>query len=136
MLITRYAKKKVSSKEEKDKLYYLRKKVEHLELEILMKDQQLQKERISHTKALQLEQERFHERNQALQLHLYISETRLKTFEDALTSHIDAVKKNTAQRTTTSSKQYNHQHHDDDTEYRRKENSKPLFLRTPSANKK
>ena len=74
----------------------LRNKIHELESELIAKDVLLQKERVANTKALQLEKEQSHERMQSLQLRLYISETRLKTFEDALDQHLEAVANNVA----------------------------------------
>ena len=74
----------------------LRNKIRQLELELVAKDELLRKERVAHAKALLLEKEQSHERMQSLQLRLYISETRLKTFEDALDQHMEAVANNVA----------------------------------------
>jgi hypothetical protein len=70
--------------------------IQHLESELDQKNQEYQEERTAHTKALALEKEISNERLQSLQLRLYISETRLKTFEDALEQHVQAVANNTA----------------------------------------
>lgn len=74
----------------------LRNKIHELELELAAKEELLQKERVAHAKALLLEKEQSHERMQSLQLRLYISESRLKTFEDALDQHMEAVANNVA----------------------------------------
>ena len=49
-----------------------------------------------HAQELRAEQEKSEERIQALSLRLYISETRLKTYEDALEQHVVAVANNVA----------------------------------------
>jgi hypothetical protein len=59
--------------------------IRQLESQLWQKNQDLQEERAAHNTALQ-----------SLQLRLYISETRLKTFEDALEQHVQAVANNTA----------------------------------------
>ena len=74
----------------------LQNRIKQLELELKMKDEQLQRQQLAHSKALLQEKEQSHERLQSLQLRLYISETRLKAFEDALEQHIDAVANNMA----------------------------------------
>jgi hypothetical protein len=71
-------------------------RIRQLESQLSQKNQDLEEERTAHTKALALEKEISNERLQALQLRLYISETRLKTFEDALEQHVQAVANNTA----------------------------------------
>mmetsp|Transcript_1453 Transcript_1453/g.2149 ORF Transcript_1453/g.2149 Transcript_1453/m.2149 type:complete len:444 (-) Transcript_1453:45-1376(-) len=70
--------------------------VENLQIELRRKDQQLQMARNAHSKEIQVAEEKWQERIQALQLRLYISETRLKVHEDALAQHVDLVTKNTA----------------------------------------
>jgi hypothetical protein len=47
-------------------------------------------------KALQLERDVAYEHIQALQLRLYIAETRLQTYEEALQSHVEMVQRNVA----------------------------------------
>jgi hypothetical protein len=47
-----------------------------------------------HAKTLQMERQRYDDLIQSLQLRLYISETRLKTYEEALRTHIQAVAAN------------------------------------------
>ena len=83
-----------ASSHDDDELTLLRTTVRRLELELARKDELLQNERAAHSKALQLEKEQSHERLQGLQLRLYISETRLKTFEDALEQHMQTVTNN------------------------------------------
>lgn len=65
----------------------------------------LQEERVAHARTLQREKERHVDIVQALQLRLYISETRLKTYEDALEDHIQAVANNMSSSST------HHHHH-------------------------
>jgi hypothetical protein len=77
-------------------LQQLQARIQQLESERTQKNQYLKEERTAHTKALALVKEISNERLQALQLRLYISETRLKTFEDALEQHVQAVANNTA----------------------------------------
>ena len=67
-----------------DEVAILQTKMRQLELELARKDELLRNERAAHAKALQLEKEQSQERLQGLQLRLYISETRLQTFEDGL----------------------------------------------------
>jgi len=74
----------------------LRDRVRQLELELASKDELLEQERVAHKRAFTAQQETYDERIQALQLRLYISETRLKTFEDALDQHVEAVANNVA----------------------------------------
>lgn len=49
------------------------------------------KERLGHTKRLRNEKERYESLIQALQLRLYISENKLRMYEEALEKHSDAV---------------------------------------------
>ena len=82
--------------ESDDEVLLLRNKVQQMALELAIKEERLQIERATHAKALRREKEQSHERLQALQLRLYISETRLKIFEDALDQHVEAVANNVA----------------------------------------
>mmetsp|Transcript_8191 Transcript_8191/g.12577 ORF Transcript_8191/g.12577 Transcript_8191/m.12577 type:complete len:457 (-) Transcript_8191:165-1535(-) len=79
-----------------DEVLPLQNKIKILEMQLQKKDQELEMAHNSHFKALQTAEERWQERIQALQLRLYISETRLKVYEDALSQHVDSVRKNTA----------------------------------------
>lgn len=79
-----------------DDLTSLREQIQHLELQSKQKDKLLEEQRQMHAKAVKVEKERTEERMQALQLRLYISETKLKTFEDALEQHVHAVASNLA----------------------------------------
>jgi hypothetical protein len=54
----------------------------------------LQHERAQHAQRLSQEKERHANSMQAVQLRLYISETRLKTYQDALDEHIQSVASN------------------------------------------
>jgi hypothetical protein len=71
-------------------------RIQHLERQLAEKEQQLLQERTAAHKLLQSETNLLHERIQALQLRLYISETRLQTYEEALRRHIESVAENTA----------------------------------------
>jgi hypothetical protein len=62
-------------------------------LEILLQQQRQELEKV-HARSLQRQREDYEERIQALQLRLFISETRLKTYEDALNQHVEAVAAN------------------------------------------
>mmetsp|Transcript_27324 Transcript_27324/g.29492 ORF Transcript_27324/g.29492 Transcript_27324/m.29492 type:complete len:188 (+) Transcript_27324:2096-2659(+) len=53
--------------------------------------QQLTEERLEHTKNLRKDKERYEDLIQALQLRLYIGETKLITYEEALQKHIQTV---------------------------------------------
>ena len=74
----------------------LKDQIKRLELQLLQKDKQLLMEQKNHDKTLRQEKERSADQIQALQMRLYISETRLKNYEDALNQHIEAVSKNTS----------------------------------------
>ena len=80
----------------KEDLSMFKDRIHSLELELLQKDNQLLKEQQNHAKALRQEKERSVDQIQALQMRLYISETRLKSYEDALDQHIEAVSNNTS----------------------------------------
>jgi hypothetical protein len=74
----------------------LENRVRQLELQLAKKDLELQQERQVHAKAMSQKHLDFDNQIQALQLRLYISETRLKTFQDALEQHVEAVSNNHA----------------------------------------
>jgi len=78
----------------------LQEEIERLTLALKEANELLRQERIHH--AQQLSQEKEHHANsmQALQLRLYISETRLKTYEEALDEHIQSVASNVYQPTS------------------------------------
>jgi hypothetical protein len=78
-------------------------RIRQLEMELVQKDQQLKEERIMHAKALREEKERCEDSMQDLQLRLYISETRLKTYIDALEQHVESVASNLSNNYTPSS---------------------------------
>lgn len=63
----------------------LQDRIAHLEQQLIDKEKQLQTERME-----------TEERLQAVQLRLYISETRLKTYQDAFEQHVQAVTQNVA----------------------------------------
>ena len=65
-----------------------------LEQRILELEQTLAETNQRHQKEQRKEKEKYNDLIQALQLRLYISETRLKTYEDALENHIQAVADN------------------------------------------
>eukprot|EP00536_Pseudo-nitzschia_multiseries_P015040 jgi/Psemu1/291789/fgenesh1_pg.811_\ len=62
-----------------------------LEREMLDAKSKLSTERLAHVKVLQKEKERYENMIQALQLRLYISENKLRTYEEALENHVKAV---------------------------------------------
>jgi hypothetical protein len=72
----------------------LEQRVRQLERQLAQTNQQWQAERQAHTKRLRCEKERSDTILQAVQLRLYISETRLKTYQDALEEHVQAVGEN------------------------------------------
>jgi hypothetical protein len=74
----------------------LENRVRQLELQLKKKDLELQQERQVHAKAMSQKHLDFDNQIQALQLRLYISETRVKTFQDALEQHVEAVSNNHA----------------------------------------
>jgi len=71
-----------------------RERIRELEAQLLQKNQQLEIERKEHAKQLRKEKERYEDQRQALQMRLYISETRLKIYEDALNQHVETVSNN------------------------------------------
>jgi len=77
-------------------------KIQKLENALSLKDIQLENERISHNKELRAEKERFQNSIQDLQLRLYITETRLKTYQDALDQHVESVASNLSNNYTPS----------------------------------
>jgi hypothetical protein len=70
--------------------------VNQLQLQLAEMESLFKQERKAHANQLQSQREDYEERMQALQLRLYISETRSRTFEDALHEHIKAVANNVA----------------------------------------
>ena len=70
--------------------------IQHLESLLAEKEQQRTEERAAAQKQLQSETNKLLEQIQALQLRLYISETRLQSYEAALKQHIESVAENTA----------------------------------------
>ena len=74
----------------------LMEKISNLKLRLQQMDQQRIEEQQSAQKALQHERDASYERIQALQLRLYISETRLQTYEEALQHHVEMVQQNVA----------------------------------------
>lgn len=68
--------------------------LEQLEMALTMKETQIVEERQHHMKTIREMKEGYEDQIQALQMRLYISETRLKNYEDALEQHIQTVKKN------------------------------------------
>jgi hypothetical protein len=65
-----------------------------LEMKIVGKNEQLLEERKTNSKSMRLMKEDFENQIQALQMRLYISETRLKNYQDALEQHIQTVADN------------------------------------------
>ena len=74
----------------------LRKRIHMLELQLAEKEELLLLERRNHAKELRVEKEKHDSHAQSMQLRLYISETRLKTYQEALDQHIQAVAANVA----------------------------------------
>ena len=81
---------------DKDELVRLQIRIRQLEQQLVEKDEALERERQNHTKAFRDEKEKTDNLIQSMQLRLYISETRLKTYQDALDQHLEAVAANTA----------------------------------------
>uniref|UniRef100_A0A7R9WR62 Uncharacterized protein n=1 Tax=Craspedostauros australis TaxID=1486917 RepID=A0A7R9WR62_9STRA len=98
----------------------LQRQVRELQTQLQRKDTEIDKLKTDHAQQLRVEREAFEERMQALQLRLYISETRLKTFQDALDQHVQSVASNVSSnyRNTMTT-----QNEDSDT-------PSPLFART------
>lgn len=71
-------------------------RIQQLEAQLATANELLLQERQLHRKEMIREKEAAQERMQALQLRLYIAETRLKTFEDALAQHNLQVANNVA----------------------------------------
>ncbi|CAB9530455.1 expressed unknown protein [Seminavis robusta] len=92
----------LDSKDESDNnkilnlLEQLQDRVGQLEEALAMSERHFQTQKEEHARELFKEREQAEERQQALQLRLYISETKLKTYEDALAEHVKAVASNTA----------------------------------------
>ena len=63
-------------------------------MKLIQKDKQLVEERKIHFKSKRELKEGFEDQIQALQMRLYISETRLKNYQDALEQHIQTVANN------------------------------------------
>lgn len=78
----------------------LQQRVLELEQRLATKEQELQRLKEEHAQQLHRERDQADERFQALQLRLYISETKLKTYEDALEDHVRAVATNTCSSTS------------------------------------
>ena len=70
--------------------------IEDLKQQLLQMDKERLEERQLAQKTLQHERDVSFERIQALQLRLYISETRLQTYEEALQYHVESVQRNVA----------------------------------------
>ena len=69
-------------------------RIRELEDALAESNRLLEEERRTHTQQWKEEQERHANSMQALQLRLYISETRLKTYQEALEAHIQSVGEN------------------------------------------
>ncbi|KAL7581601.1 hypothetical protein ACA910_022158 [Epithemia clementina (nom. ined.)] len=74
----------------------LEQKILDLQDQLTKCQDRMELERVEAQQVLKAEKAAAEERIQALQLRLYIAETRLKVFEDALQEHIDTVHENTA----------------------------------------
>lgn len=66
-------------------------RIAKLEKDVSNANQQLTEERLEHSKIMRKEKQRYENLIQALQLRLYISENKLRTFEEALENHVQAV---------------------------------------------
>ena len=80
----------------------LEQRIKALEQQLVHKDQQLELQQQQYSQKLHRQRVQAEERLQALQLRLYISETKLKTYQDALEDHIHAVATNTCTATSSS----------------------------------
>eukprot|EP00980_Cylindrotheca_fusiformis_P002358 scaffold543_cov119-Cylindrotheca_fusiformis.AAC.25 len=80
----------------------LESRIQELERQLAEKEAELQEEREAHVKAMFRKNQDFDNQIQALQLRLYISETRLRTFQDALEQHVEAVSNNISNETNSS----------------------------------
>ena len=69
-------------------------RIQQLEAQLGAKQEQLQKDRVMYDFFLREEKERLENIIQDLQLRLMISETRLKTYQDALEHHVESVTSN------------------------------------------
>ena len=69
----------------------LTQRIRDLELQLAEANRRSEEERMAHRKALRKEKERHESLIQALQLRLYISENKVRTYEDALEKHIESV---------------------------------------------
>ena len=69
----------------------LTQRIRDLELQLAEANRRSEEERMAHSKALRKEKERHESLIQALQLRLYISENKVRTYEDALEKHIESV---------------------------------------------
>lgn len=69
----------------------LAQRIRHLEHELAEANRRSEEERMAHSKALRKEKDRHESLIQALQLRLYISENKVRTYEDALEQHIKSV---------------------------------------------
>jgi hypothetical protein len=72
----------------------LQERIQYLEMKLIQKNKQLVEERKIHFKSKRELKEGFEDQIQALQMRLYISETRLKNYQDALEQHIQTVANN------------------------------------------
>jgi hypothetical protein len=66
-------------------------RIADIEHDLAETNRQLIEERLEHTKAMRKERERYENLMQSLQLRLYISENKVRTYEDALEKHMQAV---------------------------------------------
>ena len=75
-------------------------RVQELQRQLIEKDRQLEHQQQEHARELRKQRDQSEIRLQALQLRLYICETKLKTYEDALEDHVRAVANNTCGHTS------------------------------------
>ena len=66
-------------------------RIANLENELEEANRRSEEERLAHTKALRNQKERYENLIQSLQLRLYISENKVRTYEEALEQHIAAI---------------------------------------------
>lgn len=69
----------------------LTRRVSDLENDLAKAKRRSKEENLAHAQALRKEKERYENLIQALQLRLYISENKVRTYEDALGNHIESV---------------------------------------------
>jgi len=69
----------------------LTQRIAHLEDQVAEANRKSEEERRAHTKALRTQKEKYEDLIQSLQLRLYISENKVRTYEEALEQHIASI---------------------------------------------